>query len=79
VIEEVLRGAEDVQPPSLYISVTSPLEIWAIPSSFGSRIETLFYKVPHVKGCDSIFELANPCDDTEEVLSTIKVEPRMAR
>jgi len=44
--EEVARGAQVVQPPSLYVSVTSPLEVWAIPSLSGCRVQTIFYKVP---------------------------------
>ena len=48
-VEEVARGAQGVQPPSLYVSVTSPLEVWAIPSLSRSRVQTIFYKVPQVK------------------------------
>jgi hypothetical protein len=45
-IEEAARGARDMQPPSLYVSVASPLEVSAIPSSSGSRTQTIFYEVP---------------------------------
>jgi hypothetical protein len=78
-IEEVARGAQGMQPPSLYISVASPLEVWVIPNSSGSGTQTIFYKVPQVQHCDSIFELPQPRDDTEEALSTMKAEPKMAR
>jgi hypothetical protein len=44
-MEEVAKGAQVMQPPSLYISVASPLEVWAIPSLSGSRTQTIFYKV----------------------------------
>ena len=30
-VEEVARGAQGVQSPSLYVLVTSPFEVWAIP------------------------------------------------
>ncbi|KAM0833194.1 hypothetical protein ACQ4PT_064416 [Festuca glaucescens] len=78
-MEEVARGAQGMQPPSLYISMTSPLEVWAIPSLSGSKTQTIFYKVPQVQHCDSIFELPQPRGDTEEALSTMKAEPKMAR
>jgi hypothetical protein len=45
-MEEVAKGAQVMQPPSLYIFVASPLEVWAIPSLSGSRNQTIFYKVP---------------------------------
>ena len=76
-MEEVARGAQGVQPPSLYISVTYPLEVWAIPSLSGSRVQTIFYKVPQVKQCDFVFEFPQTCSDPEEVLSTMKAEPKM--
>jgi hypothetical protein len=78
-IEEAARGARDMQPPSLYVSVASPLEVWAIPSSSGSRTQTIFYKVPQVQHCDSIFELPQPRINVEEASSTMKAEPKMAR
>ena len=38
-IEKVIRGAPCVQPPSLYKSVTTPLEVWAIPNPSNSSPE----------------------------------------
>ena len=78
-MEEVARGAQGVQPPSLYISVASPLEVWAIPNLSGCGVRTIFYKVPQVKQCDSICEFPKPCSDPEEVLPTMKAEPKMVR
>ena len=78
-MEEVARGAQGIQPPSLYISVASPLEVWAIPNLSGCGVRTIFYKVPQVKQCDSICEFPKPCSDPEEVLHTMKAEPKMVR
>ena len=78
-VEEVAREAQGVQPPSLYVLVTSPLEVWAIPGLSGSRVQTIFYKVPQVKQCDFVFEFPQTCSDLEEVLSTMKAEPKMVR
>jgi hypothetical protein len=48
-IEGVAKSIECMQPPSLYISTTSELEVWTIlgHSPFTPRI--VFYKVPQVQ------------------------------
>ena len=73
IIEKVSKGARATQPPSLYISVTTPLDVLAIPDSSRSEEHTIFYKVPQVHHCETIFEPLDPCPDTEEALSTMKV------
>jgi hypothetical protein len=50
-IEEAAKGAQCMQPPSLYVSVETPLEVWAIPDPSGSAPQTIFYKVPQVQEC----------------------------
>jgi hypothetical protein len=78
-IENAIREARCIQPPSLYKSVTTPLEVWAIPDLSTSTSQTIFYKVPQAQECESIFELSNVDFDMEEVLMTMKAEPRMIR
>ena len=62
IIEKVSKGARATQPPSLYI-----------PDSSRSEEHAIFYKVPQVQHCETIFELLDPCPDTEEALLTMKV------
>ncbi len=78
-IEEVKAGAQCMQPPALYTSVSTPLEEWAIPDPSSSTSRTILYKVPQVQECDSIIEFPKPHSDTEEACTTMKAEPRMAR
>jgi len=78
-IEKVIKGASCVQPPSLYKSVTTPLEVWAIPNPSNSSPRTIFYKVPQAQECESIIEYPNTNPDAEEVLTTLKAEPKMTR
>lgn len=68
-----------MQPPALYTSVSTPLEVWAIPDPSSSTSQTILYKVPQVQECDSIIEFPKPHSDTEEACTTMKAEPRMAR
>ena len=77
-IEGVTRSAECMQPPSLYISTTNELEVWAIPGHSSTPL-TIFYKVPQVQPSDVVFEIPNFDQDTDEALTTMKAEPRMAR
>jgi hypothetical protein len=78
-IEEAAKGTQCMQPPSLYVSVATPLEVWAIPDPSGSAPQTIFYKVPQVQECDSIIELPKPVFDAKEALTMMKAEPRMVR
>jgi hypothetical protein len=78
-IEEVKAGAQCMQPPALYTSVSTPLEEWAIPDPSSSTSQTILYKVPQVQECDSIIEFPKPHSDTEEACTTMKAKPRMAR
>lgn len=77
-IEDVVKGAQCVQPPSLYVSVTTPLEVWPVPDPSSTTPQTIFYKVLQVQECDSIIELSDPNHDVEEVLMIMKAEPWMA-
>jgi len=74
---EDLWEAEIKQPPSMYISVTTPLEVWLVLDQ--ASCPTLFYKVPQVLPFDSIIRLPSPCFNVEVASTTIKAEPRMAR
>jgi hypothetical protein len=76
-IEEAAKDAQCMQPPSLYVSVATPLEVWAIPNPSSSAPQTIFYKVPQVQECDSNIELPKPVFDAEEALTMMKAEPRM--
>jgi hypothetical protein len=78
-IEEAAKGAQCIHSPSLYVSVATPLEVWAIQDPSGSAPQTIFYKVPQVQECDSIIELPKPIFDAEEALTTMKSEPQMVR
>jgi len=80
-IEGVPKSAECMQPPSLYIyiSTTSKLEVWTIPGHSPSTPRTVFYKVPQVQHCDFVLESTNPDHTADEALTTMKAEPRMAR
>lgn len=42
-MEDVMKGAQGVQPPSLYISVVTPLEAWAIPDPSSVAPHTIFF------------------------------------
>ena len=77
-IEGVAESAECMQPPSLYISTTTELEVWTIPGH-SSTPSTIFYKVPQVQHCDFVLESPNPDHDADEALTTMKAEPRMVR
>jgi hypothetical protein len=78
-IEGVARSAKCMQPPSLYISTTTELEVWTIPGHFPSTPRTVFYKVPQVQHCDFVLESPNPDHAADEALTTMRAEPRMAR
>ena len=76
---EDLREAKLKQPPSMYISLTTPLEVWLVPDQVSYKSPTLFYKVPQVLPFDSIIRLPSPSFNAEVASTTIKAEPRMAR
>ena len=69
---EDLRGAELKQPPSMYISVTTPLEVWLVPGHVSYKSPMLFYKVPKVLPFDSIIRLPSPSFNPEVASTTIK-------
>jgi len=77
-IEDVMKGAQCVHAPSLYISVATTLEVWAILDPSSATSQTIFYKAPKVQECNSIIGFSNPNHDAEEALMTMKVDPWMA-
>jgi hypothetical protein len=78
-IEEAKAGVQCMQPPALYTSVSTPLEVWAIPDPSACTPRTILYKVPQIQECDSVIEFPKPHSDTEEACTTMKAEPRTAR
>lgn len=77
-IEESIGGLLR-QPPAMYVTVTTPLEVWAIPGPYIHTFPTLFYKVPEVHPCDFIFKLPASVPDTEVALVSLKAEPKLVR
>jgi hypothetical protein len=76
-IGKVAKRAQCMQPPTLYVSASTPLEVWAILDPSGSAPQTIFFEVRQVQECDSIIELPKHVFDAQEELTTIKAEPRM--
>jgi hypothetical protein len=67
------------QPPSMYTSITTPLDVWLVPGQAGYKPPMLFYKAPHTLPCDFVIKLPKACLETEETATTTKAEPRMVR
>jgi hypothetical protein len=67
------------QPPSMYTSVTTPLDVWLVPGQAGCKPPMLFYKAPHALPCDFVIKLPKACLETEETATTTKAEQRMVR
>lgn len=63
----------------MYVTVTTPLEVWAIPGPYIHTFPTLFCKVPEVHPCDFIFKLPASVPDTEVALVSLKAEPKLVR
>jgi hypothetical protein len=77
IISGVSRQTHLLQPPSLYISVTTPLDVLAVQSANKRTSPTLLYKVPERQSCDDVYKLPHGVFDIEEALTTMKVEDRM--
>ncbi|KAM0848663.1 hypothetical protein ACQ4PT_054248 [Festuca glaucescens] len=77
IMPRILSESLLMQPPSLYISVTTPLDVLAVQSANKRAIPTIFYKVPERQPCDDVYRLPNEGFEIEEALTTMKVEDRM--
>ncbi|KAM0856129.1 hypothetical protein ACQ4PT_049321 [Festuca glaucescens] len=77
IMPRILSESLLMQPPSLYISVTTPLDVLAVQSANKRAIPTIFYKVPEKQPCDDVYRLPNEGFEIEEALTTMKVEDRM--
>jgi hypothetical protein len=73
------RKAGLKQPPSMYTSVTTPLDVWLVPGHAGYKPPTLFYKAPQALPYDFIIKLPEAGLEMEETLTTARVEPRVVR
>jgi hypothetical protein len=62
------------QPPALYISVTTPLDVLAIHDVHERTFPTLFYKVPQKKPCDLEYKQLSVDNKVDRALVTMKVE-----
>ena len=66
-----------MQPPSLYVSVTTPLDVLSVQKESENTLPTIFYKVPEKRPCDDIYKQSDRVLAIEEALMTMKVEDRM--
>jgi hypothetical protein len=73
-IGKVAKRAQCMQPPSLYVSASTPLEVWAIPNPSGSAPQTIFFELPQVQECDSIIELPKHVFDAQEAFTMMKAD-----
>jgi hypothetical protein len=74
---ETSWGANHKQPPSMYTSVVAPLEVWVVQEPNSYAYPTIFYKTPQVLPCDSIIRLPLFDIHTEQVVNTIRADPRL--
>jgi hypothetical protein len=75
---EASWGANHKHPPSIYTSIAMPLEVWVVQEPNSYAYPTKFYKTPQVLPCDSIIRLPLLDIHAEEVVNTIKADPRLA-
>jgi hypothetical protein len=75
---ETSWGANHKQPPSMYTSITVPLEVWVVQEPNSYAYPTIFYKTPQILSCDYVIGLPLLDRHVEQAVNTIRADPRLA-